>query len=108
MNTASAPTMSSGRIAQNHQGCGSARSNDKTATPTSHTQVRKHRPRQVCSSSTAVLFVRSLMPYSKLPASVRFFSSVMFMPRPFNSLHSTSNATGMPASNLFVPLTMLS
>jgi len=43
-----------------------------------------------------------------LPPSVFFFSKVMFIPKPFNSLHSTSNATGIPASSLFVPLTMLS
>gem|GEM_PF-4342855 len=46
--------------------------------------------------------------HRRLPPSNFFFSSVMFMPRPLSSLHSTSNATGMPASSLFVPLTMLS
>jgi len=46
--------------------------------------------------------------YSKLPPSSFFFSSVTFNPNPFNSLHSTSNATGMPASSLLLPLTMLS
>ncbi len=46
--------------------------------------------------------------YRMLPPSVFFFSKVMFIPSPFSSLHSTSNATGIPASSLFVPLTMLS
>ena len=43
---------------------------------------------------------------SRLPDSNDFFSSVMFMPSPLSSLHSTSNATGMPASSLFEPLTI--
>jgi len=46
--------------------------------------------------------------HSRLPPSSFFFSKVMFSPRPFSSLHSTSKATGMPASSLLVPLTMLS
>src|SRR5262249_22764212 len=46
--------------------------------------------------------------HSTLPLSVRFFSRVTFMPRPLSSLQSTSKATGMPASRVLVPLTMLS
>ncbi len=46
--------------------------------------------------------------YNRLPLSSSFFSIVMFMPKPRSSLHSTSNATGMPASSLLLPLTMLS
>jgi hypothetical protein len=50
----------------------------------------------------------TITPYSRLPPSSFFFSRLMFIPRPLSSLQSTSNATGMPASSLFVPLTMLS
>jgi len=37
-----------------------------------------------------------------------FFSSWMFRPRPRISLHKTSKLTGVPASSVFVPFTMLS
>ena len=46
--------------------------------------------------------------HRRLPPSVFFFSSVTLRPRPLSSLHSTSKATGIPASSLFVPFTMLS
>lgn len=46
--------------------------------------------------------------YNKLPSSTFFFSRITLRPRPLSSLHSTSNATGMPASSLCVPFTMLS
>ncbi len=54
-----------------------------------------------CFSSSLILIV-----YNRLPPSSCFFSSVRFMPRPLSSLQSTSNATGMPASSLLVPLTI--
>ena len=52
--------------------------------------------------------IGALPHHSRLPPSSFFFSSVTFIPRPLSSLQSTSNATGMPASSLLVPFTMLS
>jgi len=46
------------------------------------------------------------MPYSRLPLSSRAFSIVTFIPSPLSSLHSTSKATGIPASSVLVPLTI--
>jgi len=45
---------------------------------------------------------------SSVDAAPFFFSSWIFRPSPRISLHSTSNETGVPASRVLVPLTMLS
>src|SRR5687768_9674179 len=53
-----------------------------------------------------VAHIRS--PSSGSPPSPFFFSSWMLRPRPRISLQSTSKLTGVPASRVLVPLTMLS
>ncbi len=55
--------------------------------------------------SATCLYIKSSSSLSTAPF---FFSSWIFNPSPRISLHSTSNDTGVPASSVLLPLTMLS
>src|SRR5258706_4080323 len=73
--------------------------------------VPRHRPsldrndREQCTHGS-LRYIKSASSSSR-PAPF-LFSSSMLMPRPLISLQSTSNDTGVPASSVFVPFTMLS